>query len=188
MEANPRVGWAMPRVTYPDGREQQLCRRLASPLDLIWRRFFPAGWTMSRERQDRYLCKDLDLSVARNIPSLSGCFMFLRTKAIRDIGGFDERYFLYMEDFDYSRRMGEYWDTAYYPHVMICHRHERGSYRSWKLLGRHVRSAVRYYNKWGWIWDPGRACINRRAAANPPEFRLPELDRQYRYGKFEVKT
>jgi hypothetical protein len=174
MEANPRVGWTMPRVKYPDGSEQQLCKRLPAPQDLIARRFGLASFSLFRTRQHGYQCRDLDLSMVRNVPCLSGCFMFLRTAAICEIGGFDERYFLYMEDFDYARRMGETWDTVYYPHVTIAHRHDQGSYRSWKLLGRHVRSAIQYYNKWGWIRDPERAAINRRASAEVPGFRIPE--------------
>jgi len=36
-----------------------------------------------------------------DVPYLSGCFMFLRTKAIDKAGMFDERFFMYLEDFDF---------------------------------------------------------------------------------------
>lgn len=40
------------------------------------------------------------------VPSLSGCFMFMRVDVLRKIGGFDERFFMYAEDLDLSRRIG----------------------------------------------------------------------------------
>jgi GT2 family glycosyltransferase len=177
MELNPRVGWVMPRVLYPDGSEQHLCKRLASPLDLISRRLPVHRWGMFSERLRRYECSDLDLSVERYVPSLSGCFMFLRSAAIRQVRGFDPRYFLYMEDLDVSRSMTLTWDTVYYPHVSIRHTHAKGSYHCWKLLAIHVCSAVRYFNKWGWLFDGGRRSINARLASAPHAYTLPARTR-----------
>jgi GT2 family glycosyltransferase len=162
MEANSRIGWVMPRVEYPDGSEQRLCRRIASPLDLILRRFVPAKWTRFSRRLQRYECRDVDLSHIRYVPCLSGCFMFLRTAALQAIGGFDEGFFLYMEDFDLARRMTEQWDTVFYPHTSIRHRHDRGSYHNWRLLAIHLCSAIKYFAKWGWIVDTGRIRLNNR--------------------------
>lgn len=174
MDLNPGVGWVMPRVTYPDGSEQRLCKRVASPIDLAARRLRLERWGRCQSRLQRYECRDLDLSVERRIPSLSGCFMFLRAAAFREVGGFDERYFLYMEDFDLARRMTESWHTVYYPHLSVRHVHAKGSYRNWKLLSMHMCSAVKYFNKWGWIFDSGRRRINRRLMSESGAYVLPE--------------
>ena len=50
-----------------------------------------------------------------DIPITSGCFMLLRSESLIEIGGFDERYFLYFEDFDLSLRLGKKGKLAYLP-------------------------------------------------------------------------
>jgi GT2 family glycosyltransferase len=102
------VGLVMPQILYPDGAEQRLCKLIPAPLDLISRRFLGGlGRSMLSTRLCRYELRDLDLSVAREIPCLSGCFMFMRSATLSEVGLFDERYFMYMEDVDLCRRIGE---------------------------------------------------------------------------------
>ena len=48
MEKNEDVGQIMPKVYYPDGRIQYLCKLIPTPLDLIFKRFFPAKLTQKR--------------------------------------------------------------------------------------------------------------------------------------------
>jgi len=50
----------------------------------------------------------------------------------------------------------------YYPGVQIVHHHSRGSYKNLKLLFVHIRSAVQYFNKWGWLADTQRNVINNK--------------------------
>jgi GT2 family glycosyltransferase len=88
--------------------------------------------------------------------------MFIRTEAIKKIGLFDERFFMYMEDIDLSRRINKIYNTCYYPKVKIYHGHARESYRINKLFLIHIVSAIRYFNKWGWFSDIERISINRR--------------------------
>jgi GT2 family glycosyltransferase len=80
---------------------------------------------------------------------------------LRTVGGFDERFFMYLEDVDLSRRIGRVARTVYVPYVSLIHAYEKGSYKSMKLFFYHVHSAIRYFNKWGWFRDPGREAINR---------------------------
>jgi GT2 family glycosyltransferase len=86
--------------------------------------------------------------------------MFLRTKALTVSGLFDERFFMYPEDIDLSRRIHEHYDTLYYPHVFITHKHEAASYRNYKMLWIHIKNMVKYFNKWGWFKDKKREEIN----------------------------
>lgn len=163
MDQNPDVGQVMPQILYPDGSEQRLCKRLPSPIDLITRRFFGSfGETLFRHRLDSYELHHLDMTVAREVPNLSGCFMFIRTAALQKAGLFDERYFMYMEDIDLCRRIGQHYKTVFYPHVAVTHGYAKASYRDKRLLGHHLRSAVRYFSKWGWIRDADRLRLNRR--------------------------
>lgn len=163
MNEHQDVGLVMPRILYPDGTEQRLCKRLPDPLDLITRRFFGRwGQTLFKARLNRYELRHLDMNVAREVPALSGCFMFLRPFALEKAGYFDERFFMYMEDFDLCRRIGRDYKTIYFPHVSVNHEYARGSYRSLKLLRWHTLSAVRYFLKWGWFRDPEREALNQR--------------------------
>lgn len=162
LEMNPEIGWVMPNILYPDGSPQNLCKRLPSPWDLFKRRFlFGYGVGPTLPSPGRFECADLDLTRPRAIPYLSGCFALMRTKLIQQVGGFDERFFLYLEDTDLARRIGEIALTVFYPYADVYHAHGRGSYKNFKLLCYHVLSAARYFMKWGWFVDPKREQVNR---------------------------
>ena len=165
MEEHPEAGLVMPRVKDPNGRLQMLCKQLPTPLNLTSRRFFPtAMW--SKKLNDRYELKNSNYDHVMNVPFLSGCFMFLSTTALKQIGLFDERFFLYAEDTDLSRRIHQKFETLYFPWAEIFHVHERGSYKNFGLTLHNLKSAAQYFNKWGWFFDRERTIINQRAALN----------------------
>lgn len=164
MESTPAAGAVMPRVHYPDGSEQHLCKLLPTPLDLIVRRFGSRiGESLFRDRMNRYMLAGADYSKSRYVPCLSGCFLLVRRAVLDRVGKFDERYFMYMEDVDLCRRIGEVSETMFFPEVWITHEYDKGSYRNPLLRNYHVRSATRYFKKWGWVFDPGRSKANRKA-------------------------
>lgn len=156
---NPNVGALMPRVNYPDGSLQRLCKLLPTPLDLIIRRFIPFDWLKARLNQ-RYELYELPQDRPSCVPSLSGCFLLVRTKLLHQLGGFDQRYFMYLEDVDLVRRIGDVAQTMYLPSVHVTHVHAKGSYYNRKLLCYHLYSAVSYFSKWGWFIDRARHARN----------------------------
>ncbi len=160
MDNDSTIGALMPKVYYPNGDLQHLCRLLPTPLDLFGRRFLPDCWMA--KRVSRLELRHTSYTQEMPIPHISGCFMLLRTETLREVGLFDPRYFLYMEDVDLSRRIHQKYRTLFYPSVSIVHQHERGSYKTWHLLGVHVMSAIRYFNKWGWWKDAERDAVNKR--------------------------
>jgi GT2 family glycosyltransferase len=95
-----------------------------------------------------------------NIPYLSGCFMFFRTTALKEIGLFDERIFMYIEDADITRRMHKKYKTIFLPSVTVYHHYAKGSYKNFKLMLYNIHGAVIYFNKWGWVFDSERKRIN----------------------------
>jgi len=163
MVVNPDAGLVMPKVLYPDGRIQNLCKLLPSPFDLFGRRFlnFYAMKKIVDQRNDVYELKFTKYDKIMNIPYLSGCFMFLRVETLNDVGIFDKRFFMYLEDTDLSRRIHNKYKTIYYPEVSIYHEYEKESYKNKKMLMYHIKSAVKYFNKWGWIFDDERDSVNR---------------------------
>ena len=165
MNARQNVGLVMPRILYPDGTDQRLCKKLPTPFDLMSRRFLGKVGRLLLSKQFRsYEMLDVDLDVAYEIPCLSGCFMFIRSTTLHEVGYFDERYFMYMEDVDLCRRIGTRYKTVFYPEVTVIHGYTKGSYRDPKLLKYHLQSAFRYFAKWGWIFDSERNRLNRKTA------------------------
>jgi len=160
MENNPDIGLAMPKILYPDGSIQYLCKLLPTPMDLILRRFFPSSKYLDKKNSS-YELRFTGYDKMMDVPYLSGCFMFIRTTALRQVGLFDERFFMYMEDLDLSRRIHKHYRTVYYPKVCVFHQYEKGSYHNWKLLGYHLLSAIKYFNKWGYFFDKDRQEINK---------------------------
>jgi len=170
MNDHEDIGLVMPRVLYPDGTDQRLCKKLPAPFDLIGRRFLGTiGRALFAKRFRDYEMLDIHLEIAREVPCLSGCFMFLRKSALREVGFFDERYFMYMEDVDLCRRIGAKYKTVFYPDVSVIHGYAKGSYRDSKLLKHHLQSAIRYFMKWGWIYDLERRRMNKRTEPVTPE-------------------
>jgi len=160
MEENPDVGSVMPKVLYPDGEIQYLCKLLPSPFDLIFRRFVPfEKW--KDKRNEIYELRFTGYDEIMNIPYLSGCFMFLRVDILKKVGLFDERFFMYLEDTDLSKRINRVAKNIFYPYVHIYHEYSKGSYKNKKLLMYHIQSAIKYFNKWGWFFDSERKKINQ---------------------------
>jgi GT2 family glycosyltransferase len=161
MDINQSVGLVMPKIVYPDGSSQNLCKKLPTPFDIIARRLFPAPiQRLIKDRMDTFELQDMDLNRILSVPYLSGCCMLLRREAIERVCGFDQRFFMYFEDLDLTRRIHKHYRTVYYPGVCVVHRHEKGSYKDLRLLYCGLESAVRYFNKWGWINDRERNQIN----------------------------
>ena len=161
MNSHPDCGLVMPKVLYPNGDLQYLCKLLPTPMNLFGRRFLPIT-SIQKRMDERFELHSSGYDKVMEVPSLSGCFMFLRMDVIRQIGGFDERFFMYAEDLDLCRRIGEVSKTMYDPDVSIFHAYGKGSYKNRKLLKYHICSVIKYFNKWGWIFDKKRRLVNRK--------------------------
>lgn len=160
MDKNSDTAYVLPRVEYPNGELQYLCKLLPTPVDLIFRRFLPKGW--GKNRDDRYCLKSSGYNKVMNPPCLSGCFMFMRLSILQENNiFFDDGYFMYCEDFDLIRRLHRVAKTLYFPDVTIVHDHARESYKNRNMLIAHIQSAIRYFNKFGWIFDHERRVMNK---------------------------
>ena len=89
--------------------------------------------------------------------------MMMRRDVVRRIGGFDERFFVYGEDLDLSRRMHAVGQTLLNPGVQIIHEYRSRRGFSWQILSLQITNLSRYFNKWGWVLDRERARVNKRA-------------------------
>ena len=160
MEEDYSIAQVMPKVLFLNGSVQCLAKLLPTPMDLFCRFFMPGK--LITKRNDRFELKQSGYEKEMNVPFLSGCFMFLRISALQSEGIFDERFFMYMEDVDITRRLHTKYKTLFFPSVSIYHRFSRLSYHNWSISLIHMVSVVKYFNKWGWIYDSGRRCFNKR--------------------------
>lgn len=162
MGDHPEIGMIMPKIIKPDGELDHNCKLVPSPLDLISKRFLPDF--LKRKRMHRFMMKDFDHDLILDVPYLCGCFLALNTEALAKCGAFDERFFMYPEDIDLTRRIfASGYRTIYYPEAEVIHRHEQASYKNRRMLKIHIVNMIRYFNKWGWIFDRERRKLNRRA-------------------------
>lgn len=96
-----------------------------------------------------YTRSDENLKQPTTMDVCTGCFMLCRTKELREVGGFDEGFFLYFEDLDLALRMRRFGNVIYFPGTHVTHRWFRGPRRSKKLFAIQIKSMIRFYQKWG---------------------------------------
>lgn len=153
MDAQPRLGLLLADVRGEDGERHYLCKRSPTLFDMFLRGFAPS-WlrALFRRRMGAFEMRERDYD--RPIEGVSyptGCFMVFRSALLERLGGFDERFFMYLEDADIGRRMLQIAAVTYVPEVRVVHKWARGTHRSWKLRWATVESAVRYWRKWGGV-------------------------------------
>ena len=142
---------AGPRGVTLDGSDAYLCKRYPS-LFVLFVRGIRQGWAYSLFRQElaRYEYHDLLDSEPSDVEILSGCCMFARTRALQNVGGFDERFFLYFEDFDLSLRMREEGRVVFLPTANIIHFGGNSAAKGLHHIRLFVQSAMRFFQKHGW--------------------------------------
>ena len=158
MDDNEEVGQMMPKILNSDGSIQYLCKLCPSPFDLFLRRFVPDKF--SRKNLEKFTLRKTGYDKIMFVPYLSGCFMFLRRAALKDVGLFDERFFMYPEDIDITRRIAMKYDTIFYPLVSVRHEYGGASKKSLKMFVAHSYNLIKYFNKWGWFIDNERKYLN----------------------------
>ena len=160
LDKNPDIGLLMPKILYPDGSVQYLPKLIPSPFDLLVRRVNLFGKIFTKRLQ-KYELKQFSDSKTFDAPIISGCFSCFRIEIFQTTGLYDEQFFMYFEDFDLSRRINKHYRTTYYSEAQVFHEYERGAQKSPILLKIFIQSAVKYFNKWGWLKDRERFAINK---------------------------
>ena len=153
MEENPDVGGCIPDIIDYGIETRRYCARLLpTPANGVVRRFL--GKSKLAEKLDNDYClRKADFTKVFAAPYISGCFMFLRLDVLKQVGLFDERFFMYFEDVDLSRRIYAKSRTCFYPYVNVMHLGNREAYKSRKMMKIMIKSAFQYYNKYHWFFD-----------------------------------
>ncbi|AMY19414.1 MULTISPECIES: glycosyltransferase family 2 protein [Nocardiaceae] len=140
----PRAGSLGPRILEPDGSRYPSARRVpdltSGSLHAILGSVWPTNPWTQRYRQDT------DAVDERPVGWLSGSCLLLRRVAFDSVGGFDSRYFMYMEDVDLGDRLGRAgWLNVYVPDAVVTHAkgHAAGRHPE-SMLPAHHESAYRF--------------------------------------------
>ncbi len=151
MRENGNCGLLSPRASWPDGQRQYLCKRYPAVFDLILRGFAPRKIrSLFSTRLARYeMQAETQNTVYWNPPIVSGCFMFFRSNILKEVGGFNTKFFLYFEDFDLSLRSLYISNTAYAPSIHVVHAGGHASKKGFWHVKVFIQSALIFYRTHG---------------------------------------
>lgn len=132
--ANSQVACVGPRIEDTQGQLTDSPRR------------FPTLWRLARRVLMSQRGPDDAAPIhAAAVDWVGGMFMVFRRQTYIELGGFDERFFMYMEDVDICRRACDRgWQVVYQPAVRVVHDAQRGNRRNWRHMSWHLRSLARY--------------------------------------------
>ncbi len=160
------IGLIAPKMLYEDGSVQCSRKLLPTPINMFLRAFLPKAFRTRID--DRFQLESFGYDRQLFVPYVSGAFMFLRTSVLHKIGVFDERFFMYPEDIDLSRRVAQGAEVSYVPEFIITHKYGGATRKSLSMFVIHAFNMCRYFNKWGWVFDKGRRDLNKRTLQQRP--------------------
>ena len=147
LQSNPDVAMVVPQILNADGSIQDLPRRTPKFKYLISGRLERFGGLFKLWR-DEYTCKGKNFDKPTKIDFCSGCFTMIRTDVFKKLNGFDERFFMYFEDADLTRRAQNFGKTMLNTNFCATHIWERTSSKKFKYLCIHINSMIKYFKKW----------------------------------------
>jgi GT2 family glycosyltransferase len=138
--------WAItgPMVIDQSGIIQASCRRFPKPWTFLLVRSFLSVLPGADRERKRYLMEDFDRQSRKEVDWVSGGAIVAKSSAIKQFGGMDERYFLYMEDVDWCRSCWNYgFRVVYDPQSVVIH---AGQHQSVNFTARAIFNKHHYYH------------------------------------------
>jgi N-acetylglucosaminyl-diphospho-decaprenol L-rhamnosyltransferase len=150
LDATPDVGVVGPQLRNPDGSTQSSRRRFPTLATALIESTPLQPYLPRHPLLRRYYVADQPDDVRHDVDWITGACMLVRRAALQQVGGFDERYFMYSEELDLCRRIrAAGWRIVYEPAAVVVH-HE-GQSSGQDVPARHIRfnrSKVRYFVRW----------------------------------------
>ncbi|HZV78743.1 MAG TPA: glycosyltransferase family 2 protein [Candidatus Binatus sp.] len=113
----------------------------AGEFDTWWQAFLrSSAWgelPWFRAQSNGYGLRDFDYASERDVDLVVGAAMFIRTSVFRELGGFDERFFLYHEEIDFAHQLRDRGRrVVFLPQCVAMHKSEQGGSRqTWGKIG-----------------------------------------------------
>ncbi|PRD51918.1 glycosyltransferase family 2 protein [Sphingobacterium gobiense] len=149
-QRNPGVGIMAPKLLNKDETYQYSVRRFITPNLFLSRALAKGDDARKIKGNAYYLCKDMDTEKNQYINWSVGAAYFIAKEHYDMLGGFDEDYFLYMEDEDLCLRS---WKmnrpVVYMPKAVMIHNHMRSSRKINKNMKYHFISLFKFWKKHG---------------------------------------
>ncbi|MFA6017612.1 MAG: glycosyltransferase family 2 protein [Patescibacteria group bacterium] len=158
LDANPEAGIVAPRIHHYDGELQETCRRFPKWFMPFIQRTFLGNTAFGKKYASAFLMRDYDHKNARMVDWAQGSALCISQPFLEELGGFDERFWMYFEDIDLCRRV---WNTGhpvyYFPETAIRHAYGKASAGKknsiWNALTNvmahaHIVSWLKYEWKW----------------------------------------
>ncbi len=153
-DAHPEIGVFSAKLLREDGSVIRSVRRFPTFFSqmcvvLKMEKLFPQinRW---------YHADDVDLTLEQDVDSLRGAFFFIHEKALRVLGGLDERYFIWFEDVDYCRRaIAQGFRVRHVPSIQL-HDAIGRSFAQRKLFWKQKQmttSMITYFSVWQPFWQ-----------------------------------
>lgn len=152
------IGLIAPKMLFEDGTIQCSRKLLPSPVNMFVRAFLPRKFRSKLDSKFQIESIKPDESIF--VPYVSGAFMLIRARVLEKSGLFDERFFMYPEDIDLSRRVAEFNKVQFIPKFVITHKYGGATRKSLRMFLIHAFNMCLYFNKWGWIFDKNRNELN----------------------------
>ncbi len=152
LDEHAEVAMLVPQGFDPQNEYARLSKRHPTLLVLLLRAFaVRSSDGLLGRRVARYTYGgELPCDAPKSITLASGCFMLCRTDTLKKVNGFDERYFLYFEDYDLSLRVKNYGPIVELPQARITHYGGHTARRDLRRVVHFLRSGVRFFNRYGW--------------------------------------
>ncbi|HUR23769.1 MAG TPA: glycosyltransferase family 2 protein [Acidimicrobiales bacterium] len=149
LDRDPGLAAVGPRLENVDGSLYPSVRRFPDLTVAFGHAFLGLVWPQNpATRRYRMLDSDHDRSAAE-VDWVSGACVLVRRTAFEMVGGFDEGYFMYVEDVDLCWRLGQAgWRIGYEPAGRVVHA-LGGSSRlvPYRMIAEHHRSLLRFVSK-----------------------------------------
>jgi N-acetylglucosaminyl-diphospho-decaprenol L-rhamnosyltransferase len=164
LDGDRTVALVAPRIETPDGRLYPSARTFPDMVDAAGHAFLHFVWR-DNPFSRRYKMLDWDHSTAGDVDWVAGTYFMARRTAWDAVGGFDEDFFMYLEDVDLCWRLRDAgWRTRYEPAARVVHAIGRSTDQTpYRMIAEHHRSLLRYATKT--MRGPRRALLPVVAAA-----------------------
>lgn len=147
MESNESFGMCVPKLIDEKGNMQFVYRKNPTIFDMFIRMFckklFP-------KRIKYHTLQNKDYTKPFQVPFAQGSFLIIKSQLFKELKGFDENFFMYMEDADLCRRVNQITKLMYCPETEVIHKWNKGSHKNIMLFMSHIKSMKYYFTKWGY--------------------------------------